>query len=137
MKESNTQPVLKAEDCHDKLVYMKCLHKSGTVAAWAVFLFLPAIAFGGTTDAINKILEILNRIVPLIFAVALIWLLWSLTQFFLVSENETKRETVLKQIIYIVIVLTVMVSIWGLVAIAQRTFGLDSETSQHADLPQV
>lgn len=94
------------------------------MATLALFLSPTLVFATAGTDAIDITLGLLNRIIPLIFAVALIWLLWSLVQFFLVSENPGDRDKVLKQIIYIVVVLTVMVSIWGLVAVARNTFGL-------------
>jgi len=71
-----------------------------------------------------------NSIIPLIFAVAIVMFIWGVVQFFILnSDEEAKRAQGKQFMIWGVIALAVMLSVWGLVAILGTTFGLNKAGS--------
>lgn len=74
-----------------------------------------------------------SAVIPLIFALATVMFIWGVIQFFIIGANEeAKREQGKQFIIWGVIALTVMISIWGLVGIVGGTFNLNTSV-----LPEV
>lgn len=65
-------------------------------------------------------------IIPLIFTFAMAFFIWGVVQYMLADADERKRETGKQYMVWGIIGLTVMVSMWGLVNILAGTFGLDS-----------
>ncbi len=96
---------------------------------FSALLFVPfvASAAGSAQDLkslIALITDLINRIVPLIFSMAVIVILWGVAQS--ISGSEEKRTEGKNIIIWGVIGLFAMVSIWGLVNILVGTFQLDN-----------
>lgn len=74
-----------------------------------------------------------NSIIPLIFAVAIAMFVWGVVKFFIInSDEEAKREQGKQYMIWGIIALAVMLSVWGLVGILETTFGIKTSI-----LPQV
>lgn len=74
-----------------------------------------------------------NSIIPLIFALATVMFVWGVVQFFILGADDVEKRKQGKQfLIWGIIALTVMLSVWGLVNILGATFGIDSSV-----LPQV
>lgn len=69
---------------------------------------------------------LIKSIVPLLFAVALVLFIWGVVQFIQGADNEEKRKTGRDFMIYGIIALFVMVSVWGLVNVLSNTFGIDT-----------
>ncbi len=68
-----------------------------------------------------------NSIIPLIFAVALATFVWGVVKFFFINSDEEAKRTQGKQfMIWGIVALAVMLSVWGLVRILGNTFGIDS-----------
>ncbi len=65
-------------------------------------------------------------IIPLFFTLAMAFFIWGVVQYMLANADEHKRETGKQYMVWGIIGLTVMVSMWGLVNILAGTFGLDS-----------
>ncbi|HVU06374.1 MAG TPA: pilin [Candidatus Paceibacterota bacterium] len=80
---------------------------------WSIFRFVQSL---------------LNTILPLIIAAAVVWFVWSMFQLFLAGDAEEKKEKAKTNIIYGVVAIFVMVSIWGLVNILVNTFGLSNQS---------
>jgi hypothetical protein len=84
-------------------------------------------------DLLCYITNIINdAVIPLIFSVAVVMFIWGILQYVIQDSEEAKTKGK-DFMIWGVIGLTVMVSIWGLVAILATTFGV-ADTSV---LPQV
>lgn len=117
-----------------------------TALAFLSFL-LPVITFAqvgppaGSQPALNNsntlnelfaaVISFINSIaVPLIFALAFVFFLYGVFKYFFGSgSNAEKNRTEGKQfIMYGVIGFFVMISLWGLVNIAVRTFGFEDDT---------
>ena len=66
-----------------------------------------------------------NSIIPLIFALATVMFVWGVVQFFIINADEEKKRAQGKQfMIWGIIALAVMLSVWGLVGILSTTFGI-------------
>ena len=81
---------------------------------------------------------ILNRAVPLLISLAVVWFIWYVFRYLIASEDEEKRSAAKKGMVWGIIAIFVMVSIWGLVAILQATFGTSGVTGNIGNqLPQI
>ena len=66
-----------------------------------------------------------NSVIPLIFAVATVMFVWGVVQFFIINADEEKKRAQGKQfMIWGIVALAVMLSVWGLVGILGATFGV-------------
>ncbi len=68
---------------------------------------------------------IYKSVVPLIFALALAMFVWGVVQFVINSSEEAKKEKGRQFMLWGIIALAVMVSVWGLVKILSTTFGIE------------
>ncbi|MEI8174687.1 MAG: hypothetical protein WCG28_01925 [bacterium] len=66
-----------------------------------------------------------KSVIPLIFALAIAMFVWGVVQYVINSDEESKREKGKQLMLWGIIALAVMVSIWGLVAILGNTFGIE------------
>jgi hypothetical protein len=78
-------------------------------------------------DVLSYISSIINSsVIPLIFALATVMFVWGVVQFFIINANEEAKRAQGKQfMIWGIIALAVMLSVWGLVGILGTTFGID------------
>jgi len=77
-------------------------------------------------DVLCFVTKIINdSVIPLIFAVAVLSFVWGVVQFVINNGEEAKREKGRQFMIWGIIALAVMISVWGLVRILGSTFGLD------------
>lgn len=68
--------------------------------------------------------EIVNPIITLLFAVALVVFLWGVFQYIRNSDSSDDRKTGTKHIIWGLVGLVIMVSAYTIIWIALDTFGL-------------
>jgi zinc transporter ZupT len=73
---------------------------------------------------------IVNSIIPLLFAVAIAAFIWGIIQYFLNPENEENRKKGKSYMIWGLVSLFVMLSVWGLVAVIGNTFGVGTVIPQ-------
>src|SRR5206468_2517767 len=84
-------------------------------------LLLPSIASARTLfDVLSTGNALANGLVGTVFTIAVIVFFWGLVRY-LVSVGEQKAKG-LTTMFYGIITLTVMVSIWGIIAVLQNTF---------------
>ncbi|TAK57242.1 hypothetical protein EPO17_02545 [Patescibacteria group bacterium] len=100
----------------------------GRVAVFGGAL-LPALVFAQakiTTfeGLVNKFITLIKYLVPLIFAIALVAFLWGIFQYFF--SGAEKKEEAKDFLLYGIIGLFIMVSVWGLVRILTGTFLLEN-----------
>lgn len=103
-----------------------CMKKFAVLAsAWALPLFALA-QVRSIYDAGSVITQIINGVlVPMIFAIAFLVFIWGVVQAFLLKDEEA-REKGKSYILWGVIAMFVMASVWGLVNILIGTFNLSS-----------
>lgn len=101
--------------------------------------FLPSVAFAAITDVssiFDFAMKILNSITVLLMAAAVVYFLYGVFQFIKAAGDEEARAEGRNKIIYGIIGLFVMGSVYGLVNILTSTFGLSSTSSIKApELP--
>jgi hypothetical protein len=85
-------------------------------------------------DLLCYITSIINNfIIPLIFALATVAFVWGVVQFFILNADEQEKRAQGKQfMIWGIVALAVMLSVWGLVGMLTSTFGIRGNI-----LPQV
>ena len=87
---------------------------------------------------IESIIVVMRNIVgaalPVVIALAVILFFWGLAMFILHSGDETKRSEGRQIMIWGIITLFVMISVWGLVAVIATTFSI---TAGAPAVPQV
>ncbi|MFA5651859.1 MAG: hypothetical protein WC933_00650 [Candidatus Paceibacterota bacterium] len=72
----------------------------------------------------------LNRAVPFIISIAVVYFIFNVFKYAVLSGgDEEKKKEAKTQMIWGIVALFVMVSVWGLVAILQATFGTSGVTS--------
>jgi hypothetical protein len=99
-----------------------------TVLATSVAL-LPALAgAAGLLDTLQTFNRILNGLVGLAVLLAILGLFYGLILYFFKKGDEAKHEGI-QMMIYGVIAIFVMVSIWGIIRILQGTFGISGQES--------
>lgn len=75
------------------------------------------------TDLINFFTcTLMNAVVPLLVALAVVGFVYGIIKFFLNPDNEEKRKDGKNFMFWGIVTLFVMVSIWGLVGIFSGTF---------------
>ena len=85
-------------------------------------------------DLLCYVTKIINdSVIPLIFALAMVFFVWGVVKFFIINAGEEAKKSESKQyMIWGIVALAVMLSIWGLVAVLGTTFNLNTTI-----LPQV
>jgi hypothetical protein len=76
---------------------------------------------------------IAQSVIPALFAVAMVTFIWGSIKFFIIeADEEAKREQGKQFMLWGIIALAVMISVWGLVGVLADTFGFP-----HSVLPSV
>ena len=74
---------------------------------------------------INKvILQIINPLIPVLIGIGLIVFFWGIIQFVLNADSEEKRTTGKQHMIWGIIGMFIMVSVWGIIYLLQDFFGV-------------
>lgn len=74
-----------------------------------------------------------SSIIPLIFTLAFMLFMWGVVQYVINDTEEAKREKGKQFMIWGIIALFVMFSVWGLVKVLTGTFGIEYVIPQVAD----
>lgn len=99
-------------------------------------MFAPGLAFAADVESIlSEISSIINLIIPLLIAIALIVFIVGVIKYITAGADEEKRKEARNTIIYGVIGLFAIVAVWGLVGVISSTFGID--TGGSIDIPQL
>jgi hypothetical protein len=77
-------------------------------------------------DVLCYVAGIINdSIIPLIFSLAVVMFVWGVVQFFIINADEENKRAQGKQfMIWGIVALAVMLSVWGLVGVLGNTFGV-------------
>ena len=92
-----------------------------------LFFAVPSTAFAAST--LNEIetaaLNLLNSTIPTLIAMAVVFFLWSVFKYINSGDNEETRTQARALMVYGIIAIFVMVSLWGFVELLSGTFNLD------------
>lgn len=101
----------------------------------AVLFALPAVAFAQTPTnllgLINLVGTVLNALIPILIALALVVFFWGLVKYIISKKPGEGRSIMIAGLVG----LFVMVSVWGIIRLAQNTLGVNNSTA--IPIPQV
>lgn len=87
------------------------------------FSFVKNVFAQGTFfDYINVTNGLLRTAAPIVIGLAMVFFLWGTAQFFFSGGDEKKLEDVKRLMVWGIITLFVMVSVWGIVDVIQTEF---------------
>lgn len=110
----------------------KFISSSLVLSLFPVFAFAAAV---GAEDIIAKIGRLLNLIIPVLIALAVVYFIWGVIQY-TVSTDEEAKHGAREKIIQGLIGLFVIVAFWGIIGIITNTFGVGSTSfSANNQLP--
>ncbi|MDD5050443.1 MAG: hypothetical protein PHV93_01745 [Candidatus Pacebacteria bacterium] len=102
-------------------------------SAWA----LPMLAFAAGIDGlINFAQNILTKLVPLFISAAVVLFLYGVLTYILAGGDEEKRSAGRNTMIYGIIAIFVMVSVWGLVNLLRDSLQLNQANNVPNLLPR-
>jgi len=96
-------------------------------SALAVVLF-PGVAGAVTIlDTLNLVNTVINALVPIIISLALVVFFWGLVMYLVKIGDDAERKKGVSLMIWGVVAIFVMVSIWGIIRLLQSTFKVTSQ----------
>lgn len=87
-------------------------------------------------DFLMESICLLRFIIPLLITLGVVFFIWGVIHYLLNPENSAKRDEAKQYILWAIIGLFVIVSMWGLVQIFRATFGF-SGSSDNIVIPQL
>ncbi len=72
--------------------------------------------------------DLINLATPIVVALALLYFFWGLAKYILAAGEKDSKDEGRKIMIWGVIALFVMVSVWGIINVVRDTFNLDDNT---------
>lgn len=75
---------------------------------------------------INVIGSLVTQLTPLVVALALLFFFWGLAMFILAAGDKDKKDKGKAVMVWGVIALFIMVSVWGIISVVRETFGLQN-----------
>lgn len=84
-----------------------------------------AIRFRSLLDILIWIKCVISGvIIPLIFSLATLFFMWNLTMFIRSSDNSQKKEDARQRMVWGLVALFIMLSVWGIITILSNIFGI-------------
>jgi len=99
---------------------------------------LPVAAFASGPDlgyvdsAVSEVGELVVQLVPVVIAIGLLLFIWGLVQFIMASGDDEARAVGKRKIIWGIVALFVIVSVWGLVGLLNDLTGVEQGTEFEA-----
>ena len=110
--------------------------KKFTVLGIGIIAMTPAIALAADLDSVlDQIGDLIGTATPIIVALALLFFFYGLAKYILNSGDEEKKSEGKSVMIWGIIALFVMVSVWGLVNLLANTFEVTDGST--IDIPSV
>jgi hypothetical protein len=103
-------------------------------------LFLPVFVFAQSNSGIPALLQqfmsIIQSLIPIVIGLAVLVFLWGVLKYVVAKDEDTQKEA-RGVMLYGIIALFVMVSVWGLVNILGDTLRLNQATPNPPSIPGV
>ncbi|OGJ02474.1 hypothetical protein A3I95_00620 [Candidatus Nomurabacteria bacterium RIFCSPLOWO2_02_FULL_44_12] len=87
----------------------------------------------GLTGVLAKISDLMDALLPFLVSLGVIYFIWGVVQYF-IGDNEEAKTKGRDRIIFGIIGLAVIVSVWGLVTIIGQTLGVGSESAPNREI---
>ncbi|MBI5400924.1 MAG: hypothetical protein HZB12_02325 [Candidatus Yonathbacteria bacterium] len=97
---------------------------SFTIAHAAVGITTNAGSVSNVNDLAFQLKGYFDTAIQLMLAAGVVWVIWSAFKFVMSAGDEEKRKEGREGIIYGIIGLAIMLSVWGLVGLVTRSTGL-------------
>jgi hypothetical protein len=107
----------------------KIQHKILLTSLGAFFLVPFVVNAQSIGVVINNIAIWVNRLVPVAFALGLIFFFYAVAKYILALGNEDKRSEAKQLMLWGIIALFVMASVWGLVYFIRDSFGVTDDSA--------
>jgi hypothetical protein len=96
--------------------------------------FLPMLAFaqpagGNIIGLVDLIGTVIGLLTPIVVGLALLYFFWGLAKYILASGDESAKESGKNIMIWGIIALFVMISVWGIVRLIGTTIGVTPDAS--------
>jgi len=105
-----------------------------------IFSVVPSIASAAAINSIqdlaSEIIKIINYVIPILIAVALVYFIWGMVKYIRDAGQEAKREKGRAVMIHGIIALFMMIAVWGIVNLLLSTFGLEGSALNQPPVPQ-
>ena len=98
----------------------------------ASFALLPAVAFaqlGNVENIVDSIGRLVSAATPIVVGLALLAFFWGLAKYIFAAGDEEKKSEGKNIMIWGVIALFVMISVWGIVRFIADAIGIDPDES--------
>ncbi len=102
-----------------------------------IAVFIPSVAFAQAITDVNsltyKLTNIGNTLIQILIALAVIWIILNVVRYIISANDPEKRKGLGIAILWSIVGLFVILSIWGLVNILSNTFrtNTNAPTSQY------
>ncbi len=106
------------------------------ILIFALLFLTPVFASAATTieDIIDLFGRVVASLIPIATGLALLFFIWALAKFILNADNDEERKKGKQQMMWGIVALFVLVSIWGIVGFIGRTLGVGPDRA--APFPQ-
>ncbi len=84
--------------------------------------FLALAAPSNFPELVGLFIFYINLIIPLIIALAVLGFFWGVAQYILASKDTSKIQDARKMILWSLIAIFVMTSVWGILRVLANTF---------------
>lgn len=104
----------------------------------SAFLFAPSLAFAQTeiTDLLKNATIWVNSLTTIVVGLVFIYFIWGLIKY--LTSGAEKKDEAKSQMIYSILIMFVIFSIWGIINLLGGLIGADSNTNAiDLDIPQV
>jgi len=108
-----------------------------SVALATPFLAAAQGAVRNVQDLISFVGQVLGWLMPLIVGLAVIYFVFGILKYVMNAGDEEKQKEGRSMMLYGIIAIFVMVSVWGLINVLVGTFGLDTTAVQVPTLPTI
>lgn len=103
-------------------------------------LLVPSIVFAQTAvknvnDVLAFITNFINAVTPVIVGIAVFIIIVGIVRFIAAGEDPEKRKAARGFIVWGIVAVFIMISIWGLINILVNTFDLDKAAPTGTELP--
>jgi len=112
--------------------------KKVLVSSLGLVAFAPMLASAQNVTNINGLMDLISSIVawgvPVLGGIAILYFIWEVIKYTISSDEEGKKAAK-TNIIWAVVGIFVIFSIWGLVGILQNSFGGSNNPAGQIQLP--
>ena len=94
------------------------------------------VSFGSLNTPLSQIKGLVSSTIPILIGIGIVVFLYGVIKYVLAEGDPSKRSEARGFMIWGIVGLFVMVSVWGLVGLLQSTFGVGSGGPSAPTLPQ-